>query len=107
MAPGVTDAEALSERGPFGVGRLRREIIDEDREDRRIGLTAFYPALAESRTTDDAAPDDSGAPYPIVLGDWKIGEVVGVHLASHGFVFLMVSEPEKVRRAMISMCLSI
>jgi hypothetical protein len=91
----VIDGAALAERGSYEVGRARREIVDSDRDGRRIGVTALYPAVADVQLTDDAAPDDSGAPYPVVLGDWAIVDVVGTHLASHGFVFLSVDEPDE------------
>ena len=82
---------ALGVPGPCGVGQTNLTTRDAAREDRRVWVQAFYPAGTESSTPqEDAAPDTSGAPYPVVLGDASIGADLGPHLASHGFVFLAV-----------------
>jgi len=90
------DGAALSEPGPHGVGRVTLDIVDESRDARAVGVTAFYPAISEeSRPDPDAEPEAADAPYPIVLGDSKIGDLLGPHLASHGYVFLSVRPPIK------------
>ena len=82
---------ALGEPGPYGVGQTRFETTDATREDRHVRAVAYYPADTDaSRPQDDAAPDTSGAPYPVLLGDEKIADALGPHLASHGFVVLGV-----------------
>ena len=80
---------ALGAPGPYGVGRTDLTTVDAAREDRRVWVQVFYPAETGSSTPqEDAVPDTSGAPYPVVLGDTSIGRGFGAHLASHGFVFL-------------------
>lgn len=80
---------ALGRPGPFGVGRV--EFETGDAEERTVRVLVFYPAdTGYSRPQADVAPDTSGAPYPVLLGDTSIGDVFGAHLASHGFVFLAV-----------------
>lgn len=82
---------ALSESGPYGVGDTIFSAVDATRDDRSLVITAFYPAdVGPDDKGRDAAPDTSGAPYPVVVGDLDIGRIVGPHLASYGFVFLAV-----------------
>jgi predicted dienelactone hydrolase len=82
---------ALGAPGSYGVGQTDLATRDAAREDRRVWVQVFYPAETDSSTPQvDAAPDTSGAPYPVVLGDASIGADLGPHLASHGFVFLAV-----------------
>jgi len=85
------DAEELTEPGPYGVGRTELETTDASREGRRVRVRAFYPAVSESpRPVPDAEADPAGAPYPLIVGDGVIGDTLGPHLASHGFVFAAV-----------------
>jgi len=87
----VPDGASLGEPGPFGVGTARFETIDRSRTDRLVRAMAYYPASTESGAPQrDAAPDSTGAPYPVVVGDGDIGSIMGPHLASHGFVFVAV-----------------
>lgn len=87
----VPGGAALSEPGPYGVGDTIFSTVDATRDDRSLVITAFYPAdIGPGDEGRDAAPDTSGAPYPVVVGDLDIGRIVGSHLASHGFVFLAV-----------------
>jgi hypothetical protein len=82
---------ALGEPGPYGVGRTFFETTDATREGRLVRVEALYPAdISSSGPGIDISPDTSGAPYPVLLGDEKIVDVLGPHLASHGFVVLGV-----------------
>jgi predicted dienelactone hydrolase len=87
----AVDGVLLAEPGPYGVGRAEFETTDASRDDRRVRMVAFYPAMTESDRPDpDAAADAAGAPYPVIVGDGNIGDALGPHLASHGFVFTAV-----------------
>ncbi len=81
------DPAALDDPGTHSVGIARLDLPGGIRD----SSTAYvsYPAL-ESGT--DVAPDLSGAPYPVVLGTAGMGLTVGSHLASHGFVFVALSD---------------
>lgn len=86
------DPAELADPGPHGVGTASLSFPNGD--DEPLSVIAFYPAIAEgSSATRDAEPDPSAAPYPVVLGNTNMAEVVGLHLASHGFVFLALSTP--------------
>jgi predicted dienelactone hydrolase len=85
------DAAELSESGGYGVGWTTLETVDTSRDARPLRVSVFYPALTEAeRVEPDAEADTTGAPYPVILGDGDIGDVMGPHLASHGFVFAAV-----------------
>jgi hypothetical protein len=67
-----------------------------DGDDEPLSVIAYYPAITEGSSATrgrDAEPDPSAAPYPVVLGNTNMANVVGLHLASHGFVFLALSSP--------------
>lgn len=82
----------LSLPGPHAVGFRRMiKFIDERRNNREVVLSLWYPAIppadtAGKQTFDDAAPDLSGAPYPLILTSTKVGFYFAQHLASYGFV---------------------
>lgn len=77
----------LSDPGPFGVGITALSLPE-------VSGVAYYPAAAQGAgAVRDAQPDASGARYPVVLGNLNMAEVVGEHLASHGFVFLGLMSP--------------
>jgi predicted dienelactone hydrolase len=83
----------LSGYGPYGAGWKRMiEFVDTSHSDRKVILSVWYPAATPTGTeplTDakpDAAPDRTGAPYPLILTATKLGMYFGPHLASYGFV---------------------
>lgn len=92
----------LSEPGPYFAGNRQYTIVDESRDDRKIGLTIWYPALqqvnADGRTiVRDATPDMSGAPYSLILTGSNSGHYLfRSHLASHGFVMAIVQYPDSI-----------
>ena len=62
----------LAEPGPYAVGKSVYEFVDESRDGRRIAFGIWYPAqlapgAAAAETVNDAPPDMSGAPYPLLL----------------------------------------
>ena len=86
--PTAADGAALGEPGPYGVGEREYEVTDPARDGRTYTLTVFYPAVTDSPRPDwEAAPDASGAPYPVVVSGDDTGKRFGPHLASHGFVW--------------------
>ncbi|MCC7208415.1 MAG: hypothetical protein IT323_13995 [Anaerolineae bacterium] len=95
--------------GPYAVGT--QEIRLEDPE-RPLDATVWYPALADggARTASyplfgpgkalvDAAPDMSGAPYPVIVfshgfsGTRFQSTFLTEHLASYGFVVIAANHP--------------
>lgn len=84
-----TNALPLSEPGPYAVGTRELSFIDESRDAREIDVTVWYPAVEEE---EDALPDRSDAPYPLVLYSHGHGgnrlelTYLTQHLASYGFV---------------------
>lgn len=87
----VPNGAALAEAGPYGVGKAFLSTVDSRRERRPVRFFVFYPAGTGSvEPVLDAPPAVSGGPYPVVVGDGDIGDVLGSHLASHGFVFVAV-----------------
>jgi predicted dienelactone hydrolase len=95
----VAVAFPLSEPGPYFAGNRVYSIVDESRDGREIRLSIRYPALqqvdAQGRLIPrDAPPDMSGAPYPLILTGTNSGSLLfRSHLASYGFVMVIVSSP--------------
>lgn len=89
----------LSEPGPYLAGSRVYSIADESRDGRKIRLTIWYPALkhvdAQGRVIPfEAPPDISGAPYPLILTGTNSGDLLfKSHLASYGFVMVIVRSP--------------
>lgn len=87
----------LSDPGPYPVGILRGAVFaDASRGGREVGITLWYPAVVPPDASPqgpfpDAAPDPTGAPYPLILSSSKVGFIFAPHLASHGFVVLGVN----------------
>ncbi len=78
----------LAEPGPYSVGTRDVAFIDERRDGREIEVTLWYPA---TEAAENAAPDRSHAPYPLILYSHGDGgsrielKYLMQHLASHGF----------------------
>jgi predicted dienelactone hydrolase len=76
------------------------KLVDESRGNREIEVVFWYPALKEKDAQGnmirrDAAPDLSGAPYPVVLTENSTGGyILHDHLASHGFVMAQITIPD-------------
>ncbi len=93
------DPFPLSEQGPYQYGQLNLLKTDEqyifadsNRQNRLVGITIWYPAFVdEGKSPSNAKPDDSGAPYPLILSSAKVGGIFGAHLASHGFVYIGIN----------------
>jgi predicted dienelactone hydrolase len=89
----------LSERGPYWTGNQVYSFIDSNRNERKIEVQIYYPALKEPNAeggtiTRNAAPDMSGAPYPLILTGSNSGNYLfKSHLASYGFVMVIVQSP--------------
>ena len=92
----VPVAFPLSDPGPYFAGNRAYSLVDESRDGREIRLTIWYPALqqldAQGRVIPrDAAPDMSGAPYPLILTGANSGDLLFLdHLVSHGYVMTIV-----------------
>ena len=90
----------LAERGPYWAGNRTYTLEDPNRNGREIRITVWYPALIKNNSnnhpiTQDAAPDFSGAPYPLILTGRNSGDYLfKSHLASHGFVMVIVRSPD-------------
>jgi len=93
----IPEAYPLAAAGPYQVG-IRRNILftDPERAGREVTLTIWYPAGVTEDTglkeNPDAAPDLSGAPYPLILSSTKVGFIFAPHLASHGFVVVGINK---------------
>jgi predicted dienelactone hydrolase len=90
----------LAETGPYWVGQRSYTLVDPERNGREIQITVWYPALEEFNAdnqpiTRDANPDLSGASYPVILTGRNTGDYVfKSHLASQGFVMVIVKSPD-------------
>jgi predicted dienelactone hydrolase len=87
----------LSESGLYQVGTRTFTFEDTTREGREVGITLWYPALQPPESTGsnlskDAAPDLSGAPYPLILSSTKVARIFAPYLISHGFTWASVDK---------------
>jgi predicted dienelactone hydrolase len=95
----VSDYFPLSEHGPYWPGNRVYSFIDNSRNGRKIEVQIYYPALKEANEqggiiSRDATPDMSGAPYPLILTGHDSGNFLfKSHLASYGFVMVIVQSP--------------
>jgi len=89
----------LSEPGPYFAGNQVYTLVDQDRAGREIEILIWYPAIQQSDADGraivrDAAPDLSGAPYPLILTGENSGSYLfKSHLATYGFVMVIVRSP--------------
>ncbi len=80
----------LSAPGPYPVGSRNFLFRDPDRNNKVVAISIYYPAVdgANNGTAaQNATPDASGAPYPVLLAAGKESTYFGIHLASYGLVF--------------------
>ncbi len=89
----------LSEPGPYYIGKLTLNFEDLNRENRSVGISVWYPALApdgwsgsKSQVVKDSEPNFSGAPYPLIISSAKMRGVLAPYLVTHGFVWAGVTE---------------
>ena len=89
----------LSEPGPYDIGKRNFPIVDESRNGREIRVEVWYPAIRQTDAngqviTNDALPDISEAPYPLILTGPDTGfDLFEPHLISHGYVMAIVYTP--------------
>ena len=82
-------AVGLAEPGEYGVGEREYTFVDPTRQGREVVVSVHYPAVADgSFVVSDAEPNVSAAPYPVVVGSDQMANLMGPHLASHGFIVL-------------------
>jgi hypothetical protein len=86
--PDVAVLATAADPGPYAVGTRDSRHVDGDRFDRGIRLRVFFPAAGDAVADGPAQVDTSGVPYPVIVGDGVIADILGPHLASHGFVFV-------------------
>ncbi len=96
------DVPPLAEPGPYGVGNWTTTFMDDTQDLELMGMI-WYPAEAGSSSylmpAYDAAPNASGAPYPLIVysptqGGYKDTLTAGKHLASHGFVVVLTEQAD-------------
>ena len=89
----------FSEPGPFFAGKHTLTIKDQSRNGREIFLAIYYPAIKRfdaggNPIVQDAEADQGGAPYPVILTGTDSGSFLfKSHLATHGFVTVIVRSP--------------
>ena len=91
QVPPTETSFPLSTLGPYQTGVRGFKFKDASRGGREVNITVWYPGIRPPERTSnfptrDAAPDASGAPYPLILSSTRVAEVFAPHLASHGFV---------------------
>ena len=85
----------FSKKGPYHVGTRKLSFNDANRDGRYVSITVWYPAVQPADSTSkgpsfEADPDDSSAPYPLILSDTKAAKLFAPYLVSHGFVWASV-----------------
>src|SRR5688572_8968965 len=87
------DTSPLEQEGVYQVGVQILNLIDESRDGREIQTFVWYPALVSDDAPLPYPPDDSGAPYPLIIFSHGGGgapldgmDLFINHLVSQGFV---------------------
>lgn len=89
----------LADPGPYIAGNTTIKYIDKSRGGREIGVTIWYPGLEQKdefgrQISRDAPPDQSAAPYPLILVEPNSGEsLFQKHMVTHGFVMAIIRFP--------------
>ena len=97
----IPQAFPLSEPGPYFASSTSFVLVDTSRNGREVKVTLWYPALKQADEQGnlkirDAPPDNSQAPYPLILTDSNTGDIIlQSHLATHGFAMAIVRFPDK------------
>jgi predicted dienelactone hydrolase len=85
----------LAEPGPYPVGWRTYTFQDASRENRRVRITIWYPAGAGAEAggspVENAEPDFSAAPYPLLLSSTKVARIFAPYLVSRGFTWASVN----------------
>jgi len=90
----------LSAPGPYQGGFRNFTFTDQKRNGREVQVTVWYPALKPADANSQFIPrnaeaDRSEAPYPLILTGSNSGSYLfKSHLASHGFVMVIVHSPD-------------
>ena len=96
--PVITQTQSpfpLSEPVMYHVGKHSFIAEDASRDNRKVYITVWYPALPPADPTisapiKDAIPDPGGAPYPLILSSTKVAGIFAPYLVSHGFAWVSV-----------------
>jgi predicted dienelactone hydrolase len=82
----------LADPGPYAVSYRVITYVDESRDGREVPVIVYYPAVEVPASSGanpprDAAPDPSGAPYPLIVSSSKMARSLAPFLVSHGFTW--------------------
>ena len=87
----------LSKPGPYYGGKRTFTFEDASRDNHKVRVTVWYPALlpqgssgSKLQAGSDRDPDRSGAPYPLILSSTKVARLLAPYLVSHGFAWASV-----------------
>jgi predicted dienelactone hydrolase len=92
MDTAAQDEAPVSVAGPYKIGIQLTDFIDSSRDDRELETFIWYPALVSADAPRPYPPDDSGAPYPLIIYSHGYGSSptesskLIERLVSHGFV---------------------
>lgn len=91
----------VSVAGPYQVGTQILNLTDAARDNRELQTFVWYPAQVSKDAPRPYLPDDSGAPYPLIIYSHGFGgspseftDVVN-RLVSHGFVVAAVDHRDE------------
>ena len=94
--PVEVDPFVLGEPGPYFPGMRQYNLDGFKRDGVQVRFTVWYPAVKPEgyagTLANEAEPDQSGKPYPLVIMSKTVGEVLGVALVSQGFVVAGVND---------------
>jgi predicted dienelactone hydrolase len=101
MGTAAQDEALISVVGSYQMGTRGLQLVDESRDDRALHGYVWYPALVADGAERPYPPDDSGAPYPLIIYSHGYGnsptESLGLieRLVSHGFVVAAVDHLDR------------
>ncbi len=87
----------LSEPAPYYAGKVTFTFQDASRDNRRIGITVWIPAVLPEGSTAtnlqvgaDRNRDLSDAPYPLIQSSTKVARIFAPYLVTDGFAWASV-----------------
>ena len=88
----------LSEPGPYAISKRRFAFEDASRDNRKVSITVWYPAVLPEGSTSsplsvgtNLEPDHTGEPYPLILSSTEMANTLARYVVSFGFTWVSVN----------------
>lgn len=96
--PSTAKDYPLAIPGPYAMSRRRYTFEDADRDNRKVSITVWYPAVLEKPSEiplmvgANLEPAVEGAPFPLILSSTEMAMTLARYVVSHGFVWVSIND---------------